>query len=183
MTDRAEPARAFVWDHLRRLLEARGKGESAAFLRHFLVVTPASEEEVGRYRVCRMDMGRLAGELSQRFDAATGAWLGFYCDALARDSARMLPDEPLLAAATELAEPPPEAELVTATYEHAGDGEVFVARWHHRSGDGIWVEGDFIHVLVNGRTGRPFALQRRWHTLDTAFHPPPSGPRKAPEGA
>jgi len=41
---------------------------------------------------------------------------------------------------------------------------VYEVVWRHEH-DGLVVEDDAIVVRVNGRTGQPFSLQRRWHAV------------------
>jgi hypothetical protein len=53
-------------------------------------------------------------------------------------------------------------------YEEAAGEPVFVARWEHEEA-GIPVEKDFIEVQVNGKTGHPYALNRKWHAVN--FNP------------
>lgn len=66
------------------------------------------------------------------------------------------------------AHPPLGAKEVLSEFQKVGEGELFVARWHHFY-KGIWVESDFIQVMVNRATGKIFGHQRHWHDVDTGL--------------
>src|SRR5688572_32890543 len=91
--------------------------------------------------------------------------MAWFFDALMLRSLPGLAEGPCLEAASAEAAPPDDAELEVATFEEQGDASVFIARWRHVV-EGVPVERDYIQVLVNPRTGKPFALHRRWHTVD-----------------
>ncbi|MCH9680317.1 MAG: hypothetical protein K0V04_02700 [Deltaproteobacteria bacterium] len=103
-----------------------------------------------------------------RYNARTGEPLGWFFDRLMVGSERGgVPPSECLLEAIEVAQPPEGAVLEHHGYEDLGGSAVFVARWRHEH-EGVVVEHDGIEVRVNGRTGKAFALHRRWHEIDEA---------------
>jgi hypothetical protein len=161
----AEAAEAFAFRSLERALEAAGTPEAVLHLRHLLRARLVAVEPEGRIRRVRLQMQQRLSDYAVQIDAVSGEPTGWYFSALAADPGDAVPAEEALAAATRAAALPEGAALEHSGYEEQGEEPVFVARWAHREG-GIPVERDYIQVLVNGATGRPFALSRRWHALD-----------------
>lgn len=165
--ERLAPAEEFLHDVLTRALEARGQADAIQYLRHVVKAVPVAIAAEGRYRRVRFVMFQRFSEYSARYNANTGAAVGWFFDALMTGLSNAKRDAECLKAAEYYATPPKDAKLTVAQYETQSSEPVFVARWEHEH-NGIPVERDYIQVLVNGGTGLPFSLQRRWHDVDTA---------------
>jgi hypothetical protein len=101
-----------------------------------------------------------------RYNARTGESLGWIFELLmAGLDQGGVPESECLLAARAAADVPEDAVLVRCGYADVGGLPVFEAVWRHEH-EGLAVEGDAITVQVNGRTGRPYALVRRWHGVD-----------------
>ncbi len=60
---------------------------------------------------------------------------------------------------------PEGAKLVEARLDSSSETRgLFHLRWHHFHDD-LWVEGDFIHVLINPNTRRIASLMRKWRKV------------------
>lgn len=162
----AEAAEEYVFRSLARELERAGTPEAVLHLRHLLRARLESVTPEGRLRRVQVRMLHRVSDYTVQLNAVTGEQTGWYFAALSQDATRDLPPDEALALATKAAEVPENAVLEHFGYEDQAEQPVFVARWAHRE-NGVPVERDFIHVLVNGASGRPFACTRRWHALDT----------------
>jgi hypothetical protein len=154
-----------LWDYLRGQLEQQGKGESAGYLRHFLMAQAGEPKLRGELARVPFDMYHRVSDYTVKMDAMDGSVMGWHFELLAGDPGKSVPEDKALANAQAEANLPPGAVPKVSEYEAMGDTPVFVARWEHEE-NGIPVERDFIHVLVNGKSGHPFALYRKWHALD-----------------
>ena len=127
------------------------------------VVSTRPEGETTRVRV---SVEAPLSSYVSRCNARTGEPLGWFFERMmvGLDQGGV-PESECLLAAREAAAPPEGAVLHRFGFEDVGGSPVFVAHWRHEH-DGIPVEGDSIVVNVNGRTGKPFSLHRRWHTVD-----------------
>ncbi len=161
----AKAAEEHVFRSLGRDLERAGTPEAVLHLRHLLRTRLESVKPEGRLRRVRLQMLHRISDYTVQLNAVTGEQTGWYFAALAEDPTSDLPVEEAVAVATKAAQAPENAVLEHSGYEEQGEQPVFVARWAHHE-NGVPVERDFIHVLVNGATGRPFAWRRRWHALD-----------------
>jgi hypothetical protein len=162
----AGAAEAHVFQSLARDLERAGTPEAVLHLRHLLQARLDSVTPEGPLRRVRLRMLHRVSDYTVQLNALTGEQTGWYLAALSQDSTSDFPAAEALAVATKAADVPQNAVLEHFGYEEQGEQPVFVARWAHHE-NGIPVERDFIHVLVNGANGRPFAYRRRWHALDT----------------
>lgn len=109
-----------------------------------------------------------ASTCSVTYNATTQERRSFYFASLAAGSTDERSPEECLAAATTEANPPANASLASAEYEEQGGVKRFAVVWLHYEND-VEVEGDEIFALVNGHTGKVFALTRKWRTLDTSY--------------
>jgi hypothetical protein len=161
----AAAAEEHVFRSLQRDLENAGTPEAVLHLRHLLRTRLESVKPEGRLRRVRLQMLHRVSDYTVQLNAVTGEQTAWYFAALSRDPSADLPAEEALAVATKAAGELENAVLEHSGYEEQGEQPVFVARWGHRE-NGIPVERDFVHVLVNGASGRPFSWRRRWHALD-----------------
>jgi hypothetical protein len=162
-----EAARGFAFRSIERGLERQGTPEAVLHLRHLVRAWPESAKPEGGLRRVRLQMQHRVSDYTVQLDAVTGEQTGWYFSALSADPGDAVPAEEALGAAIRAAAPPEGAVLEHSGYEEQGEEPVFVARWAHLEG-GVPVERDYIQVLVNGATGRPFAMSRRWHAIDPA---------------
>jgi hypothetical protein len=158
-------AEELVFRALRRRLEEAGEPEAVLYLRHHVSARVAEVVSEGTRRRVRFELCQRTSDYSVQLDAVTGELRGWYFAALREDPGDAVKPAQALAEATRVAAPPPDAVLEHSGYEEQADEPVFVARWRHIVA-GVPVERDFIHVLVNGSTGKAFMLQRHWHALD-----------------
>ncbi len=158
-------AEELIFARMKQALEDQGTPESALYLRHLVSARLESDVREGPYRRVRFKMCQRTSDYTVQLNALTGEQRGWYFAALRQDPGRELDPAQALEIATRVAAPPEGAELEHAGYEEQADEPVFVARWRHVV-NGIPVERDYIHVLVNGSTGKPFLLQRSWHEVD-----------------
>jgi hypothetical protein len=163
----AEVGRAeqFLFQIIRRDMERQGEAEAVLYLRHLLSARVESVQQQGQFSRIRFKMYQRTSDYSVQLNAVTGEQTGWYFSALAADPSDAFATEKALQAATRAAQPPDDAVLEHAGYEEQGEEPVFVAHWKHVV-NGLPVERDFIHVLVNGASGRAFAVQRCWHAVD-----------------
>src|SRR5262245_30503175 len=169
-----ERAEAFFWDYCRCKLEQAGHAAAVPHLRRFLRpvlrdIDPP-EPKIGApagpgLRRYQFDVCFRVSDATVELNAADGGLMGWQLAAHAEGSTDALPSDQALAAAAQAAPLPPGAVLASAGYEEMAGTRVFLARWEHQE-DGIAVERDYVQVLVNGQTGRVFALQRHWHSID-----------------
>ena len=159
-------ANQWYFDFLRRELELVGQAESAKHLRHFLRVGPAQESTEGTGpTVLRMSVAQRVTEYTTRVNADSGEILSWYVEFLAKDSDTSADPEELQRLAAEIAQPPPEAVLACSEYEGKPPLVLYRARWKHVHA-GLPVEGDYIEVLMNGRSRKAFSFSRAWRTPD-----------------
>jgi len=154
-----------VFRLLAAALERQGSPEALLYLRHILSARVEGEKREGGLRRVRLRLYQRTSDYSVQLSGVTGERRGWHFAALGRDSDESLEPERALEAATHAAAPPDDAVLEHSGYEEQGGEPVFVARWRHVV-DGVAVERDFIHVLVNGSTGKPFLMQRSWRAVD-----------------
>ena len=164
-TSRLARAEDFVFQSLQAQLERRGEPEALLYLRHLVSAHVESVKSEGTRRRLRFKLYQRTSDYSVQLNAVTGELRGWYFAALREHAGNDVDPAEALAIATAAAEPPSDAVLEHSGYEEQGDEPVFVARWHHVV-DGVRVERDYIHVLVNGGTGRAFMVQRHWHELN-----------------
>ncbi len=158
----------YIWDFLRQQLERAGQGEAALHLQYFLKAQARDSVKEGKLTTHRFDLYHRVSDFSVELNAQDGSAMGWYFSLLAEKSTDALPVDEVLEAAKKVAAPPANAPLTTAQYEEMGGKQVFIARWGHEE-NGVPVERDYIQVMVNGKTGHPFALSRKWHQLSFAF--------------
>jgi hypothetical protein len=159
-------ARETVFRLLAAALERHeGGSEALLYLRHILSARFEGERREGRVRRVRMRLYQRTSDYSVQLSAVTGEQRGWHFHELGRSSDDAVEPARALEIARVAAEPPEGAELEHSGYEEQGGEPVFVARWRHIV-NGIPVERDFIHVLVNGSTGKAFLVQRCWHAVD-----------------
>jgi hypothetical protein len=142
-----------------------GGAEALLYLRHILSARVQGEKRDGGLRRVRLRLYQRTSDYSVQLSAVTGEQRGWHFHELGRESDDSVEPERALEAAKAAAAPPEGAELAHSGYEDQGGEPVFVARWRHVV-NGIPVERDFIHVLVNGSTGKAFLVQRSWHAVD-----------------
>lgn len=158
-------AEAALWATLAGRIEAQGAPEAVLQLRHLVRARLEEEEEPARGpRRIRFSLHQRASEYTVRYNARTGDTMAWFFDGLMERCTAGHDRDACLAAAQSVAQPPPAAEIETAEFEEEGDTAVFVARWRHVV-DGVLVDGDYIQVLVNPRTAKPFGMHRRWHDV------------------
>lgn len=165
-----DPGIAAAEETVFRLLAAalerqEGGSEALLYLRHILSARVEGEKREGGLRRVRLRLYQRTSDYSVQLSAITGEQRGWHFHELGRDSDDTLDAARALEIAVAAAAPPADAELEHSGYEEQGGEPVFVARWRHLV-KGIPVERDFIHVLVNGSTGKPFLVQRSWHAPD-----------------
>jgi hypothetical protein len=161
----AVAAEEHVFRSLEHELERAETPEAVLHLRYLLRTRLESVKPEGRLRRVRLQMLHRVSDYTVQLNAVTGEQTGWYFAALSQDPTDNLPAEEALAVAKTAAGAPESAVLRHFGYEVQGEQPVFVARWAHHE-NGVPIERDFIHVLVNGATGRTFGWRRRWHGLD-----------------
>lgn len=152
------------WEIMRQRLEAQGAPEAALYLEYHLKAVPTGEELQGGRRRIQLDLYQRISDYTSRYNANSGERIAWHFDALRDDAARDLPESEALSIASKTAEPPRDAVLEVAEYEEHGGEPVFIARWK-RELDGVPVERDAIHALVNGATGKVFSFYKRWREV------------------
>lgn len=154
-----------LWDYLVNRLEKQGQGESAHYLKHYLLAQAGEPKLRGELARVPFDMYHRVSDYTIKLDAQDGSVMGWNFDLLMENGGKTVPADKALESAIGEANLPAGAVLKVSEYEDMGDTPVFIARWEHEE-NGIPVERDFVHVLVNGKSGRPFAQYRRWHALE-----------------
>jgi hypothetical protein len=157
-----------LWGYLRKELERTGQGESALYLKHFLMARAMEPAVRGELIKVPFEMFHRVSDYSIKLDAVDGQVMGWHFGLLSENPGKDVPADEALKAAEEEANPPAGAVLAVSEYDQIAGDPVFIARWEHEE-SGIPVEQDFIHVLVNGKTGKPYSVSRKWHALE--FNP------------
>jgi hypothetical protein len=169
MSDEASAVVRFVWAHLARKVERAGFPEEARALREHVdlaeVLDPADLPSVPSLRVQRFEVRRRVGELVVELNASDASLLSWLFPPARLPAGKDLGRDQALQIAERAAAPPAGAVLTEAEYQDVGGDPVFVAAWAHEE-DGLPVERDYLRVFVNGRTGQPFSVSRRWHVVD-----------------
>jgi hypothetical protein len=158
-------AEARLWEYMEGQLAQRGQADSAGYLKHFLKAQAGEPIMRGDLTRVPFDMYHRVSDYTSKLDATDGSLMGWHFQVLADDPGDSVPAAEALKAAEAEANPPHGAVLKVSDYDRDADAPFFVARWEHEE-NGIPVERDYIHVLVNGKSGRPFAMYRKWHTVD-----------------
>lgn len=158
----------YIWEYFRQQLERAGQGEAAMHLQYFLKAQVRETVREGKFIKHRFDLYHRVSDYSVELNARDGSLMGWYFSLLAEKSTDALPVEEALEAAETAALPPSTAHLTTAQYEEMGGKQVFIAHWNHEE-NGVPVERDYIQVMVNGKTGHPFAFSRKWHQIMPVF--------------
>jgi hypothetical protein len=160
----ADTAAEALWALLARRLEIAGAPEVVEHLRDLAQVRVESEEDEGSLVRVRLSLHKRISDYTARYNARTAEQMSWFFDALMEGSQPGQTVAACLDAATAVARPPAGADLELSEMEEQGDATVFVARWRHVR-DGIEVEGDYIQVLVNPRTGKAFGFHTKWHDV------------------
>jgi len=159
-------AEAALWKIVTAAVEAQGKPEAALYVQHLLQAECEKVTREGPYKRVHFNLYQRLSDYVASYNARTGQQMSWFFGALADDSDSSLDESDCLERAREVADPPAGAVQTAAGYQEYGGRKVFLARWAHEH-KGIPVERDYIQVLVNGKHGRPFALHRKWHEVDT----------------
>jgi len=159
-----EAAEEAVWATIRRRLERAGGAESVLYMQHLLKAHLEGEEAAVPYTTYRFGLYQRLSEYSAAYNAVTGERMSWLFDLYRENSGPGMDAETCMGIARAVAEPPPDNVVETAQFEEQGGDMVFVARWAHLHED-TPVEGDFIQVLVNPRTGKVFSHHRKWHRV------------------
>lgn len=159
----------YIWQNLGKQLERQGQGAAAGQLQHHLRASLQKVEDgPGGLRTYRFDMQHRVSDYTVSLNANNGSLMGWQFSLLGEDSNGDIGSDRALTAAREAAQLPPNAVLETAAFEDAGDRKVFLARWIHKENN-VPVERDYIQVLVNSKTGKPFFLSQKWHKINPEF--------------
>lgn len=158
-------AEAVVWSNIRKEMAARGNLEEADSIQEVLKAIPTESMPVGLYKKVSFGVYQRLSDYSGGYNASNGEQVSWYFSALRPDSDNSLPEEEALEIATAIAKPPADAVLQESRYDEQAGTIYYMARWQHRVRR-IPVERDFIQVLVNGGTKKPFALHRFWHEVN-----------------
>lgn len=161
-------AETYLWEHCRKQMEAAGQKSAADKLKDVVHAVPRSVSETGGFTTVEFEMYHKITDYSVLLNAADGALMGWHLDAFAHDSTREASPEFALDVAQAAGQPDTDATLSHAGYEDAGGQPVYVAHWDHLE-NGIPVEGDYLHVLVNGALSRAFAVYRKWRKINFEY--------------
>jgi hypothetical protein len=168
----------FAWRHVERKLAGAGLTPSQEELARLVSVvkqalpgedrraaaTPPPVVAGEAQTLTRFALYFRRAEMTVELNANTGEAMSWFCSKLAEGNTPLTPPEALRVAEAAV-QLPPGAILAHQGYEDMGGKPVFVAHWEHRE-DGVPVEHDYVRVLVSGHSGRVFAVQRCWHTVD-----------------
>lgn len=157
-------AESVVWDILKKSLESRGKSEAVFYLQYLLSARAVRVTREGRHKRVFLKMYQRISDYESRYNSITGEQMSWFFSVLMEGSDSTIDEANCLRAAQEAARPSQDARLEVSHYEEQGGKQVYIARWGHQK-DGIPVERDYLQVLVNGKTGRPFAFHRKWHQI------------------
>jgi hypothetical protein len=169
MSDELDTVGRFVWEQLTRKVERAGYLEQARALRDHVDIAPVQEPEPRPagpgLTLRRYEVRRRVGELTVELNAVDASLLSWLCPTLREPATDELDPAEAFKVAERAAVPPPGAILEHAGYEEVGGVPVYIATWAHEEGS-LRVERDYLRVLVNGHTGLPFGVSRRWHSVD-----------------
>jgi hypothetical protein len=156
-----EMARKAYLAMLRRELDLKGMPEAYPAVEERLRLTPRKEEAARVGTLVTMDVHQLVTNYRRRKNGVTGEVISWYIDFLAEDDSRSMSVADARALAESVARPPQDARIVMDGYEIQGGRTYYRARWLHFA-HGLWVEGDYIDVMINTRAARAFSLGRVW---------------------
>src|SRR6267142_5987333 len=106
--DRASEA---LWRHVESNLHRQNASDAIPQLRQILACQVEATEPQGRFVRRRMGLFQIVSAYTASYNARTGEPLSMCFHALAQDSSARLGADACLAAATAVAQPPPEAVL------------------------------------------------------------------------
>lgn len=156
-----------VWQTLRGTLEADGNAEAVQYLEHLVRVKRTEvielEKQGRRYKRVRFGIAQRLSEYNARYNARSGEAMSWFVASLMENPGDATTPEQALDIARQVAQPPQDAVLEQSSYEDFNGEPVFVARWSHWV-NGILVEPDYIHVMINGNTRQVFGFRSHWHT-------------------
>jgi len=127
-----------------------------------------AEVQEDEYKKIRFDVCQLISNFNVQHNAVSGSSTSFFFDALMDDQAKILSKEECLRISERAANLQEGAVLDTFGYEKNGGYENFIARWRHEY-NSMLVEKDFVHVVLNGRTGKVISIVNKWHNVDEQY--------------
>ena len=160
----------FVWAHLARKVERAGYPEEARAVREHVDLAEVPDPDLqssppSGLKVRRFEVRRRVGEFVVDLNATDASLLSWLFPTLRLPAGKELAPDRALQVAERAAAPPAGAVVTEAEYQEIAGEPVFVAAWAHEEG-GLRVERDYLRVFVNGRSGQPFCVSRRWHVVD-----------------
>lgn len=154
-----------IWATLRRRLQQQDADDAIMYLQHFVSCDLVSEDTENKITRHKYKLYQNVSSYDARYNVNTEERMGYMFSALMNDSKKNLSKEECLHIAIQEARLPEGAQQELAEFQTVGDEEFFVARWHHFH-EGLWVEPDYIQVMVNANTGKVFGLQKHWHDIN-----------------
>lgn len=164
--DSEDVAEQAIWATLKRALQQQGADDAVMYLQHFISCDLISEATDKNHTRRKYKLYQNISSYDARYNVHTEERMGYMFSALMEDSQKLLSQEECLNIATQEAQIPDGAQQVIAEFQTIGDDEIFLARWHHYHKD-LWIEADYIQVMVNAKTGKPFGYQKHWHDVDS----------------
>lgn len=157
----------FVWRRLEQRLVQAGHAAAVPHLRDLIMVEARGHATAATSTTYYLGLSSRRTDITVDLNAADADVLGWHVSAFAEDSAAVLPPHEALQIARRSVDVPADAVLDVSEYETIAGRAVFVVSWRHVV-EGVVVERDYLRVYVNGRTGRVFAVARKWHEPDPA---------------
>lgn len=124
-----------------------------------------SDIQEDTYKTIKFDVCQLISNFNVQHNAVSGAFMSYFFDALMDEKPKKLSEEECLKISGQAANLQQGAVLDTCGYEKHGGYENFIARWRHDH-NSILVEKDFVHVVMNGRTGKVISVVNKWHEVN-----------------
>jgi len=130
-----------------------------------LKISAIHEDEFKTYE---FNVCQIISRFDVKHNAVTGQFVSYFFDALMDQKKIKFSEEECLRIAIRTLDRETGAVMDSYGFEKHGGYEVFIARWRHEH-ESILVEGDFIHVLINGRTGKVISVVKKWHEVDVQY--------------
>lgn len=155
-----EIAAQWYSDLVKAELVERGSAEATEFVDYFLRLAPLPNSDI--FTILGFQLQQRTTDYELRLNAHTGELLTWYVDELSKNGNTEMPASEALELARWAGDVPlNESQLEANQYETMADRTFYRARWRHVR-QGLRIEGDYIEVLINGRSRKPFFVGRVW---------------------
>ncbi|MBV1880543.1 MAG: hypothetical protein KUG82_02875 [Pseudomonadales bacterium] len=157
-----------LWSSLRKRCHNKGADNGLLYLQKILTCQLISTTVENTYTRNKLRLYQNITGFDAKYNVESEARMGFMQNALMQSSKLALTKKACLDVVEKEVVIPSDAKQVMAEFQEVGEDTFFIVRWHHFH-HGIWVEADFIQVMVNTNTGKVFGYQEHWHDINLSL--------------